>query len=130
MGQKISSRNSGPAAMRGTLFVAILIQSAVQAEVVGVKGFGDVNLADFDCTAISESRLLHQICYNETHRYLIAQIGDRYYESCDVSSKTVNGLMNSEQVVAYYNKNIRLRHKCTPELRNKTGAATLSHSIR
>ena len=112
-----------------TVFVLLLPMSA-WGEVVGVRGFGEVDLSSFDCTSISESRLLPRVCYNESHRYLIAQIGDEYYESCDVGTETIDGLMDSEHVVAYYNQRIRPRHKCTLELRNKTGVAELSHSTQ
>ena len=115
--------------MRALLLLAILVPIASQAEVVGVKGAGDVDLSAFDCTAISESRLLNRICYDETHRYLIAQIGEDYYDSCDVGSKAVDGLMDSEHVVAYYNQHIRARHKCTAELRKKAGFVTLGQSV-
>jgi hypothetical protein len=115
---------------RLSIVFGLLLPMSAWGEVVGVRGFADVDLSSFDCTSISESRLLHRVCYDEAHRYLIAQIGDEYYESCDVGSKTIDGLMDSEHVVAYHNQRIRPRHKCTLELRHKTGIATLSHSTQ
>lgn len=116
--------------MRLVLLCALLVPIAANAEIVGVRGFGDVDLSTFDCTAISESKLLHRVCYDEAHRYLLAQIGDDYYETCNVGSKAVDGLMDSDHVVAYYNQHIRPRHKCTAELRARTGVAGLSHSTQ
>jgi hypothetical protein len=112
--------------MRRFLLIALFIPIAAHAEVVGVKGFGDVELSGFDCTAIAESKLLHRVCYDEAHRYLLSQIGDEYNESCNISSKLVDGLMDSDHVVAYYNQQIRPRHKCTSEVRARTGVAALS----
>jgi hypothetical protein len=54
----------------------ILMPEIAKAEVVSVKHFREVDLSSFDCTPISESKLLHRVCYDEEHRYLIAQIGD------------------------------------------------------
>lgn len=116
--------------MRLLLILAFLVPIIAKAEVVGVRGFGDVDLSAFDCTTISESKLLHRVCYDEAHRYLIVQIGDDNYETCNVGSKVVDGLMDSDHVVAYYNQHIRPRQKCTEELRARLGIATLSHSTR
>ena len=56
------------------LMLLLLLPIAARAEVVGVKNAGDVDLSALDCTAISESKLLHRVCYDETHHYLVAQI--------------------------------------------------------
>lgn len=111
--------------MQRLLLLILLIPLAAQAESVTVKGAGDVNLSAFDCTAITESRLLHRVCYNEAHHYLVAQIGSDYYDSCNVSPKAVDGLMDSDHVVAYYNQHLRAGHKCTAELRERIGVATV-----
>jgi len=112
--------------MRVFLLIALFIPIVAHAEVVAVRGFGNVELSTFDCSAISESKLLHRVCYDEDHRYLLTQIGDEYYESCNVSAKAVDGLIDSDHVVAYYNQQIRPRHKCTSEIRARTGVAVLS----
>ena len=116
--------------MRLLLIFALLVPIAAKAEVVGVRGFGDVDLSVFDCTTIAESKLLHRVCYDEAHRYLLAQIGEDYYENCNVGPNAVDGLIDSDHVVAYYNQHIRPRHRCTAELRARTGVATLSHSTQ
>jgi hypothetical protein len=89
----------------------LLLPMSAWGEVVGVKGFGDVDLSNFDCTANSESKLLHRICYNEANRYLIAQIDDDYYESCNVGPKIIDGLTDSEHVVACYNQAAAQMHR-------------------
>jgi len=114
--------------MRALLSLVLLIPMAAQAESVTVKGAGNVNLSSFDCTPISKSRLLHRVCYSEAHQYLVAQIGDDYYDSCNVSLKAVDDLINSNHVVAYYNQHIRAGHKCTDDLRRRTGVAALKGS--
>ena len=118
--------------MRAMLFVTMLLvlPLAARAEVVGVKNAGDVDLSAFDCTAISESQLLHRVCYDETHRYLVAQVGDDYYDSCNVGPKAIDGLFDSNHVVAYYNQHIRAQHRCTAALRARVGVATLGHAAQ
>src|SRR3569832_2440503 len=115
---------------RLSIVFGLLLPMSAWGEVVGVRGFGDVDLSSFDCTSISESRLLHRVCYTEAHRYLIAQIGDEYYESCDVGTETVDGLMNTKHIITYYNQRIRPRHKCTVEMRNRTGGAARARAAR
>lgn len=112
--------------MRRSLFLLIfLVPLAAQAASIRLKSGGSINLSAFDCTPITESQLLHRVCYNEAHYYLIAQVGPEYYDNCNVSPKAVDGLMDSDHVVAYYNQHIRAGHKCTSELRRQIGAAIL-----
>jgi hypothetical protein len=101
---------------------------AARAEIVGVRNAGDVDLSAFDCTAISESQLLHRVCYDEAHRYLVAQVGEDYYDSCNVGPKAVDGLFDSNHVVAYYNQRIRAQHRCTAALR--VGAAAVGKATQ
>jgi hypothetical protein len=112
------------------LMLMLLLPIAARAEVVGVKNAGDVDLSALDCTAISESKLLHRVCYDETHHYLVAQIGADYYDRCNVGPKAVDGLFDSEHVVAYYNQHIRAQHRCTAALRSKAGVATLGRATQ
>ena len=112
--------------MRSLLLLVLLVPIAVRAESVTVKGAGDVNLASFDCTQILRSKLLHRVCYNEAHQYLVAQIGADHYDSCNISPKTVDGLIEANHVVAYYNQHIRAGHKCTDDLRQRSGIAPLN----
>ena len=103
------------------IMLLVLVPLAARAEIVAVRNAGDVDLSGFDCTAISESQLLHRICYDEARRYLVAQVGEDYYDSCNVSPKAVDGLFDSSHVVAYYNQRIRAQHRCTPPLRARAG---------
>jgi hypothetical protein len=116
--------------MRAVFVALLLLPIAARAEIVGVKNAGDVDLSGFDCTAISESQLLHRVCYDETHRYLIAQVGEDYYDNCNVGPKAVDGLFDTDHVVAYYNEHIHAQHRCTAALRARIGAATLGRAPR
>ena len=116
--------------MRAIVIVMLLLPMAARAEVVGVKNAGDVDLSALDCTVISESQLLHRICYDAASRYLVAQIGEDYYDSCNVAPKAVDGLFDSEHVVAYYNQHIRAQHRCTAALRTRAGIATLGRTTQ
>lgn len=114
--------------MRRLLLLILLVPLAAQAESVTIKGAGDVNLSAFDCIPITGSKLLHRVCYKEAQHYLVAQVGSDYYDSCNVSSKVVDGLIDSDHVVAYYNQHLRAGHKCTAEVRQRIGIATLGES--
>ena len=116
--------------MRAVVILMLLLPMAARAEVVGVKNAGDVDLSALDCTTITESRLLHRVCYDAAKRYLIAQIGEDYYDSCNVAPKAVDGLFESEHVVAYYNREIRAQHRCTAALRTRVGIATLGRATQ
>ena len=116
--------------MRAVFVMLLLLPIAARAEIVGVKNAGDVNLSGFDCTPISESQLLHRVCYDETHRYLIAQVGEDYYDNCNVGPKAVDGLFDTDHVVAYYNEHIHAQHKCTAALRTRAGVATLGRATQ
>lgn len=107
--------------MRLLLFVILFVSVAVNAQAVSVKGAGDVDLTDFVCTPVSDSKLLHQICYDETKRYLIAQIGDEYYDSCKVRPDQLAELMGAKNIAARYNQ-IKSRHKCSAARRLKVHA--------
>jgi len=108
----------------------LLAPPAARAETVGVKNAGDVDLSAFDCTAIPESQLLHRICYDAAHRYVVAQVGEDYYDSCNVGPKAVDGLFETNHVVAYYNQHIRAQHRCTAALRARIGVATVGGVAR
>jgi len=110
---------------RSSFLLIFLVPLAAQAASIRLKSGGNINLSAFDCTPITESQLLHRVCYNEAHRYLIAQVGSEYYDNCNVGPKAVDGLIDSDHVVAYYNQHIRAGHKCTSDLRRQIGAATL-----
>lgn len=115
-----------------TILMAMMLAAAAsgtaRAEVVGVRNAGDVDLSAFDCTAIPESQLLHRICYDAAHRYVVAQVGEDYYDSCNVGPKAVDGLFETNHVVAYYNQKIRAQHRCTAALRAKIGVATVGRA--
>jgi len=115
---------------RALLFLVLALPVTATAEVVVVKRVGDVDLSRFDCTPISESELLRRVCYDEPHRYLVAQIGDEYYDACDVGPKEVDGLMESEHVVAYYNQHLRVQHKCTAERGRQARPMSVGRSAR
>lgn len=109
---------------------AAAVPGTARAETVGVRNAGDVDLSAFDCTAIPESQLLHRICYDAAHRYVVAQVGEDYYDSCNVGPKAVDGLFETSHAVAYYNQKIRAQHRCTAALRAKIGVATVGGAAR
>lgn len=115
--------------MRLFLLIALVIPALVHAQTADVKDVGPVDLSEFDCTTIAESQLLHQVCYDEAHRYLIARIGDDYYDNCSVKPDEVDGLIESGNVVAFYNQRIRAHHKCSAGQHQKLKAAFSNKAV-
>jgi hypothetical protein len=124
-----TSRAGLIAMMRLFLFIALVIPALAHAQTADVKDVGPVDLSGFDCTTIAESQLLHQVCYDEAHHYLIARIGDDYYDNCKVKPDEVDGLVEAGNVVAFYNQRIRAHHKCSAGQHQKLRAAFSSKAI-
>jgi hypothetical protein len=77
-----------------------------------VRGHTDADLSAFDCSQVTESRLLNRICYDAAHRIVLAEIDGQYYGHCNVDATTVDALQDAESVPQFYLTEIRAGHKC------------------
>lgn len=100
--------------MHRLLIAAVLIAATALLEMrmAPVRGRVDPDLSAFDCTEITESKLLKRVCYDAEHRYLLAEIAGRYYAHCNVDASTVDELPGAESVPTFYLTEIRAGHKC------------------
>lgn len=100
--------------MHRLVFAAVLIAATVffESRMTPVRGRADADLSAFDCTQITESRLLRRICYDAAHRTVLAEIDGRYYAHCNVDAATIDALPQAEGAPSFYLTEIRAGHKC------------------
>jgi hypothetical protein len=72
----------------------------------------EADLSAFDCTDVTQSKLLKRLCYDEARRTLVAEVAGRYYAHCNVDASVLDGLTEAESVPTYYLTEIRAGHKC------------------
>jgi len=72
----------------------------------------DADLSAFDCTDVTQSKLLKRLCYNEAHRTLVAEVAGRYYAHCNIDASVLDGLSEAESVPTFYLTEIRAGHQC------------------
>lgn len=109
--------------MRRLVIAAILIAATLflESRTAPVRGRTDADLSAFDCTQVTQSRLLNRICYDAAHRIALAEIDGRYYAHCNVAPETIDALQEAESMPRFYLSEIRAGHKC--------GTGELSGSI-
>ena len=100
--------------MHRLLIAAVLIAATVILEMrtAPVRGRTDADLSAFDCTQITESRLLTRVCYDAEHRIALAEIDGQYYAHCHVDASAIDELPSAESVPTFYLTEIRAGHNC------------------
>jgi len=100
--------------MHRLLIASVLIAATAifEMRMAPVRGRTDADMSAFDCTDITESKLLKRVCYDAARRYLLADVAGRYYANCNIDAATVDGLLEAESVPTYYLTEIRAGHKC------------------
>ena len=92
--------------------VLIAATAILQMRLAPVHGQLDPALSAYDCTDVTQSRLLKRLCYDEARRTLVAEVAGRYYAHCNVDASVIDGLSDAESVPSYYISEIRAGHKC------------------
>jgi hypothetical protein len=92
--------------------IVVIYSSLARAESVTVKYRGDVDLAPFQCTAVTRSSFVHRVCYDEANQYMLIQLGPTYYHYCGIDHGTVSALLTAESVGQFYNASIKGRFDC------------------
>jgi hypothetical protein len=98
------------------LLIAALLIAATAFFQIGLspaRGPADVDLSAFTCADVTVSRLLKRVCYEPERRYLLAEIGGRFYAHCNVAEKAIGEMLEAESVPAYYLTEIRAGHRCS-----------------
>ena len=97
------------------LSACLLYSTESFAQEVELKKAGTLSLQDFACHEV-ESSFINLVCYDEALEYLIVQIEENYYDYCEISSGTVEGLISSKSVGSYFNAEVK-ELECSPETR-------------
>jgi hypothetical protein len=108
---KRSSRNSVVAAV-WTALIAMALSAPVCAVSVYVKYRGPVDLAPFQCEAVTRSSLITQLCYDPKERYVIVALSDTYYHYCDVPPDIVSSWRSAQSMGRFFNASIKGRYDC------------------
>jgi hypothetical protein len=80
---------------------------SANAETVDVKYRGPVDLAPFTCQDITQSSVIHRVCYDARESYMLIELGETYYHYCEIDKVTVDGLLAAESMGQFYNQNIK-----------------------
>lgn len=86
-----------------------LLAAPAHAETVQVKYRGQVNLAKFECVAITRSSFIRRVCYDLKNQYLIIKLHQTYYHYCEIGADTVAALKVASSMGRYYNLHIKSR---------------------
>ena len=86
--------------------LALVWTSPVLTETVDVPGPGTVNLAAFACTDTPRSTVVQRICYDETQRHLLVNIGGTYSEYCRLPAATFEAFVVAPSMGQYYRQRI------------------------
>lgn len=92
--------------------VLIAVTAILQMRLTPVRGQPDPDLSAYDCTDVTQSKLLKRLCYDEARRTLVAEVAGRYYAHCNVDASVLDGLSEAESVPTFYLTEIRAGHKC------------------
>ena len=95
----------------GLLFALATGSSGALAETVFVKYQGPVDLEPFTCTD-TESSLVHRICYQPEHSYLVVLLDQTYYHYCRIPSQVVSQWLSAESKGRFYLGNIKGNFDC------------------
>ena len=82
--------------------VLIAATAILQMRLAPVHGQPDPDLSAYDCTDVTQSKLLKRLCYDEARRTLVAEVAGRYYAHCNVDASVLDGLSDAESVPTYY----------------------------
>jgi hypothetical protein len=89
-------------------FILALLVTAPweEAEIVGVKDRGTVDLKPFNCQDISRSSVISRVCYDTESRRMLVQRHAVYLSYCDLPKDTLDAFLNAPSMGRYYRANI------------------------
>jgi hypothetical protein len=77
-----------------------------EAEIVGVKDRGAVDLKPFNCQDITRSSVISRVCYDTESRRMLVQRHAVYHQYCDLPKDTLDAFLNAPSMGRYYSANI------------------------
>ena len=96
-----------------------VLAAPVFAESINVKYQGVVDLESYDCQSVTQSSLVHRVCYDDTKRQMIIELGATYYAYCDIGVDAVDDLLAAKSMGKHYASTIKSnsnggRYDCRP----------------
>jgi hypothetical protein len=95
-------------AMTRIAFILALLFTAPweEAEIVGAKDRGAVDLKPFHCQDITRSSVIDRVCYDAESRRMLVQRHAAYHPYCDLPKDTLDAFLNAPSMGRYYRANI------------------------
>lgn len=89
------------------LIFVLSIKPVSAQEYVWVSGRGLVDIEPLTCTDIASSSFLRRVCYDETNRYLLVGLEEKWLHYCETDSSIVRAFIAAPSAARFYNSNIR-----------------------
>ena len=98
--------------MRIRLALGLIIISHVAcAEVVSVRGRGEIDLRAFVCEYLSNSAI-RRVCVDQDNQYMIVQLGSFFFHYCGVDTHQAYALIHAERPSKFFASEIKGRFSC------------------
>ena len=91
--------------------LVLLLPTAAQAELVEVRGRGEVDLRHFVCEVVPNSAI-RRVCYDEANQYMVVLSGTVFVQFCEIEPQKVYGMIHSERPSRFFADEIRRRYSC------------------
>jgi hypothetical protein len=91
---------------------ALFFGAEARAETVDVKYRGPVNLAPFECEAITRSSFIERVCYDAKKAYMLIDLDGTWHHYCEIDQGTVSNLLKAESMGRFFNASIKGRFDC------------------
>ena len=86
--------------------LALLSISPVTTETVELGGGRGVDLAPFACTDTPRSTVVQRVCYDETRRHLLVNVGGTYSEYCNLPAATFQAFVVAPSMGQFFRRRI------------------------
>ena len=85
---------------------ALLCTSPVTTEMVEVPGRDSVDLESFACEDTPRSTVVQRVCYDETQRHLLVNVGGTYADYCRVPAATFQAFVVAPSMGQFYRQRL------------------------
>ncbi len=76
---------------------------------------GEIDLAPFQCTDISQGSRISRVCYDAENKYLLIRVGQTYHQFCEIEAGTATRFLASPSLDHFFESIIEDSHGCRPE---------------
>jgi hypothetical protein len=85
-----------------------------RAEMASVQYGGEIDLAPFQCSNISQASRISRVCYDQVNKYLLVRVDKTYRQFCDLEASTASRFLASPAMDRFFTSIIEDRHGCRP----------------